>query len=383
MSASNDAIASAIISHFDSVRIYIDLGLAGIVLVTYDTCLILDKEVEHIWRGQRKWHQRMLYVLTRYMQLFAAVLALGTINPVSDELYSSCMVRQCYGIPRSLGSYCLFNHEGICPLWEKQDHRRDNARGGHWNGPICCGNTRPAIGFNIMPINLPPPDNCGSVSNVNDSLDKILKITNAICPIVGLSLVTITTWQKTGLSHPSSEDGLSSRRPSLPQLIFEYGKSYYTSTSHQPPLAHHECAWVPGTIYFCVLKITKPGQLGITYVGNFDAPISAILTSRLLLDIYETEAKLQRGGASATASFSLNLNDSENVVHQRSFSVPQFVTSYGGPAHTSFADDEDLEGDGLESRAVGRVSDEATPSGSGVLARDGANMREAEPSITV
>ncbi|KAI0632584.1 hypothetical protein C8Q77DRAFT_827120 [Trametes polyzona] len=82
-----------------------------------------------------------------------------------------------------------------------------------------------------------------------------------------------------------------------------------------------------------------------TYVGNFNTTFTSILTSRLLLDIYEIEARLPRGGASATGSFSINVQ----VNSAEPGESLEFVTSYGGRAHSGpFSEDRDDDAIGLE-----------------------------------
>ncbi|KAI0632600.1 hypothetical protein C8Q77DRAFT_828341 [Trametes polyzona] len=111
------------------------------------------------------------------------------------------------------------------------------------------------------------------------------------------------------------------------------------------------CAWIVGMVYFCVilvldlagtvldlLSLSLPGSGDYgSYPTYFIPSLMSILTSRLLLDMYETEARLQRGGASNTGSFSLNLGSNGRP---GSVSMPDFITSYGGPAR-SFPDEGD------------------------------------------
>ncbi|KAI0632611.1 hypothetical protein C8Q77DRAFT_829186 [Trametes polyzona] len=177
------------------------------------------------------------------------------------------------------------------------------------------------------PINLPPPENCSIERN-------LMNILGAACPVVGLTLVTVVTWRKTRGTELRSELGseFSRRRPSLPQILFKYGM-------------FHFCVILvldlAGTVLDWSSLSLSTNTDGRTFVGFFIAPLTSILTSRLLLDMYETEAQLQRGGVSNTGSFSINLGSNGRP---GPISTPEFITSYGGPAR-SFPDEDDTDSD--------------------------------------
>ncbi|KAL1938089.1 hypothetical protein VTO73DRAFT_11918 [Trametes versicolor] len=104
-------------------------------------------------------------------------------------------------------------------------------------------------------------------------------------------------------------------------------------------------------IYFCtlvslntadiilvVLAITTRPNEALDVVGFID-PICSILNSRFLLALYETNASLERGGAS-DLSFSLNIDGL--VDGAKSPDLPEFLTSLAGPVHITSDDEADL-----------------------------------------
>ncbi|EIW57031.1 uncharacterized protein TRAVEDRAFT_49843 [Trametes versicolor FP-101664 SS1] len=76
----------------------------------------------------------------------------------------------------------------------------------------------------------------------------------------------------------------------------------------------------------------------IDYILPFIDPVSSILNCRFLLALYGTTAQLERGGTSAS-SFSLDLGDA-NL--SGTPDLPEFLTSFAGPIHSTPDDDQEL-----------------------------------------
>ncbi|KAI0632625.1 hypothetical protein C8Q77DRAFT_831139 [Trametes polyzona] len=197
------------------------------------------------------------------------------------------------------------------------------------------------LNFWITPVNLPPPDNCSIVYPISVPLQTIpsVSIVTAISSIVGLSLATIVTWRKTRQSvAPPSGDSSTHRRANLPQLMFNYGMAY-------------SCAVLTIDIVDVTLQalaFTEPGAAdGDTYLSFFAGPITSILISRLMLDLFETNARMERGGASNTGSFSVNINSGNRGTRGRgrsgSPSMPIFLNPYssGSLTQAQFSDVRD------------------------------------------
>ncbi|KAH9859127.1 hypothetical protein C2E23DRAFT_35498 [Lenzites betulinus] len=113
--------------------------------------------------------------------------------------------------------------------------------------------------------------------------------------------------------------------------------------------------WTNGNVYFftllainvldlvlVALSITIPNNEE-SYVTGFLDPITAILNCKFLLDLYETNARLERGGASLSWSLpDLSLHftgvgPSENVGAPSGGS--SFLGSFAGPVRHLFSDD--------------------------------------------
>ncbi|KAI0632615.1 hypothetical protein C8Q77DRAFT_1118575 [Trametes polyzona] len=333
------------------------VALASSTLLLYDTLLTVDKEVLYVWRAQRKWHQVCLYVLNRYVALFQSLLALWAINPVSETSCTAVVWVVSAGRVLTLLStttltllraYALSGRSAVA-------------------GSLMLLTSIGVIAYDavdelsVAPVNLPPPRNCTYEDAITDiSSTTILAAFGFACTTLSLSLATVITWIKTRGFHSRDSDGYSHRRPSLPQVMFEYGMIYF--------VALLSINIADGTLR--LLSITEAGQPGFTFPANFYIPISSILTTRLLLDIYKADARLHRGGVSATgSSFSLDLmDDADPTGHRGSLSALEFVASYGGPAYS--LDDDDVSADTGELKGdargvVGNVSGQDIPSVAG------------------
>ncbi|KAI0628105.1 hypothetical protein C8Q77DRAFT_1151292 [Trametes polyzona] len=101
------------------------------------------------------------------------------------------------------------------------------------------------------------------------------------------------------------------------------------------------------TLWLLSLFGSSISSLG-DYVGCFVLTLPSILTSRFMLDIWETNAKIERGGAANTGSFSLDLagTGGNGSTGRRGGTIGTlvFVNSYGGPA-SSYNDNECDDGE--------------------------------------
>ncbi|KAI0629913.1 hypothetical protein C8Q77DRAFT_1139178 [Trametes polyzona] len=353
MSALDSALTEEIVSDYESVRLTIDLLLAPMVWILYDILLTFDREVRYVWQSpSRKWHQRCLYVLSRYMTLCSSILTLGTVYPISNE--------SCVALGWLINVVIVLASIGPVVFTVM----RASALAGRnklFSGVMI------VLGMGVVvytvllaaylaPVNLPPPDNCATTNNMSETLNNTFSIIGVICSVLGHLLATILTWRVTRNSGTSRQlgDTFSSGRASLPQILFEYGMLYF-------------CALLVPTVTDSVLKllsIMQPGQASLSYIGNFTAPIASILTGRFMLDIFEANAQLERG-VMFNARLSSVAFDSGNL------STLDFVASYGGPAHSFFPDPDEDEVGASTHHDEALSSPEATPGGDG-------DSREAE-----
>ncbi|KAH9856118.1 hypothetical protein C2E23DRAFT_503424 [Lenzites betulinus] len=104
--------------------------------------------------------------------------------------------------------------------------------------------------------------------------------------------------------------------------------------------------WDNGNLYFLALvslnavdiilavcSINVQTGTGVDYVMILIDPTSSILNSHFLLDLYDTTARLRRGGAS-TSSFSLTPS-SLNFAHPESADFSEFLAPFAGPLQHS------------------------------------------------
>ncbi|KAI0632642.1 hypothetical protein C8Q77DRAFT_1073683 [Trametes polyzona] len=276
MSSLDSTVVSEIVADYQYINTFNVLLIASI-----------GREVRYIWQEERKWPQRVLYVLNRYAQLLESLLFLGTIIPISDARG---------------GLDCLPSNVHIVGLW-------------------------------IIPVNLPPPDNCTFSYGASSTLITALTVIGNSEAAIALAITTIVLWRKTQNSMGQLLCSVSSHgRPTLPQLMFIYGMSYTCVMM----------AMVIANATLTLLSATNPTADDLyNYIGFFDEPIISILMSHLILDLFETNAKIERGGASNTGSFSVNLNSGRLPRTGGSISIPVFANSYVRPNPSSSHNDDD------------------------------------------
>ncbi|KAI0632556.1 hypothetical protein C8Q77DRAFT_823589 [Trametes polyzona] len=140
--------------------------------------------------------------------------------------------------------------------------------------------------------------------------------------------------------------------------MFEYGMMYFcTLLSLNVADSTLELLSLAGS------SISSP----TSYVGYFADLLSAVLTGRFMLDIWETKAKIERGGATNSGSFSVDLNGANGdglTGHSDGFiGTLEFTHSYGGLArscldHEDYEDgDEDVQSEIVDANASANVEE--------------------------
>ncbi|EIW57015.1 uncharacterized protein TRAVEDRAFT_49824 [Trametes versicolor FP-101664 SS1] len=133
-------------------------------------------------------------------------------------------------------------------------------------------------------------------------------------------LALAVTWWRTRTTRQASTHIL--RRSSLEQILWENGNIYF-------------CTLVAMNIADMVLQSVDASiayQAG--FVIEFIDPISAILNSRFLLALYETNAHLERGGSSASSFSTLDFGEAPSLRAAVSPKLPEFLHSLAGPIHS-------------------------------------------------
>ncbi|KAI0638762.1 hypothetical protein C8Q77DRAFT_3517 [Trametes polyzona] len=166
-------------------------------------------------------------------------------------------------------------------------------------------------------------------------------------------LAILVTWHKTREARHKVQGAL--RRPSLAQITWEYGLAYFMSACSSVDACEHILMrYVSSSVLLGLIivdAITAALSLSIlgedngsTYLDFFILPLASILTTRFMLDLFETDARLQHGGVLHTGgSFSLDLDLADTPT--AGTGSLEFVTAYGGPTRVSFLGfDEPLDG---------------------------------------
>ncbi|KAL1937394.1 hypothetical protein VTO73DRAFT_13800 [Trametes versicolor] len=103
--------------------------------------------------------------------------------------------------------------------------------------------------------------------------------------------------------------------------------------------------WENGNIYFCTLVAMNIADMVLTsvdasifyqaeFVIELIDPISAILNSRFLLALYETNTHLERGGSSASSFSTLDFGGADSLRAAVSPELPEFLNSLPRPIHS-------------------------------------------------
>ncbi|KAI0365831.1 hypothetical protein BV20DRAFT_706254 [Pilatotrama ljubarskyi] len=216
------------------------LGIAITTLLFYEILVSLDAEIWLMWRNPKSLAS-ILFLMNRYIILLDFVLSLATISPMSD-LFAAVRV---YALSRSKLLYGTTLVLGLAPFVEGL-----------------------SVTPHFPPANYPPPANCTWTGSYNVQMSVAYNHVNLL----------------------RTTDGLE--RPSLYRVCLQNGSVYF-------------CVLLSLTIVditFRLLQITLADLFGQgNYVAELIDPLSAILTSRFLLDLRAANEKLTAGGSSVTA----------------------------------------------------------------------------------
>ncbi|KAH9852820.1 hypothetical protein C2E23DRAFT_885207 [Lenzites betulinus] len=184
-----------------------------------------------------------------------------------------------------------------------------------------------------LPVNLPPPENCAG-QNAASTAEAIGCERNAIITrIEAQYLITIVvTWRATRTSRKVLQDTF--KQPSLQDIMWTNGNIYFITLLFGNLL----------DLILVTLSITDP-KSDENWVVNFLDAMTMILSCRFLLDLYETNARLERGGSSLSQS-----NIGIGSLHFTGIGGPEgdspedspFLSSFSGPVLHSFPDDSDM-----------------------------------------
>ncbi|KAI0820481.1 hypothetical protein BC628DRAFT_845513 [Trametes gibbosa] len=154
------------------------------------------------------------------------------------------------------------------------------------------------------------------------------------CAILADVIAIIVTWRATRTSHRVL--GNSFRQPSLQHVMWRNGNVYFVTLLSLNIL----------DLILAASSITFANDQG-SYIMAFLEPINVILNCRLLLDLHETNARLECGGSSLSQSLAdyslhftgLGSDRGDAPAHGES----AFLDSFASTIYYSFADDSDVE----------------------------------------
>ncbi|KAH9852818.1 hypothetical protein C2E23DRAFT_823753 [Lenzites betulinus] len=189
------------------------------------------------------------------------------------------------------------------------------------------------------PANFPPPINCASNSTMTTAEHLALTVVSRSCAIIADCITIVVTWRATRTSRKVMRD--SFQQPSLQDVMWTNGNIYFITVV---------CGNLLDLI-LATLSITDPENNANWPIGFID-PITSILNCRFLLDLYETNARLERGGSSFSQSdmgtLSLHFNEfkaahapGENSHFLGSFSGPVLLDSFSDESEDTALDTVD------------------------------------------
>ncbi|KAH9852809.1 hypothetical protein C2E23DRAFT_859495 [Lenzites betulinus] len=292
---------------------YITCNIATSALFVYDYLLCLPRECQYVWKPGKSRASRLLYFSVRYMFLLNSIVPLGVLNPISDKVSTH--------IQRSvvkLYSACVDRHSGSHP---DADRPCRTFVLSSKNRLLLCITMLLGLGpflvnactaYLSMPLNLPPPQNCVNVYNVSATLN---------------------------LADRRNLEGDAKLRPrptrELPATL--------AGARHVD-----ECTLLTLSLLDLILVLLSSLSFGIglgSYVILFLQPITSIPSCHFLLDLYETNARLECGGSSleqshVDLSLYFTVAGIEGAEHRDD---SPFLRSLSGPVHAfpSDGDDED------------------------------------------
>ncbi|KAI0364041.1 hypothetical protein BV20DRAFT_974917 [Pilatotrama ljubarskyi] len=313
MSSSSTGVdISALIAQYRGVWPLNTCAVAVATLVCFDTLLCLDQEVQLIWSNATSFAS-LVYMANRYMSVIATILAVTSIDPLSDKacVVSSWVATVFAGLseigPAVLASMRLYALSG--------------------RKKVLCGVT---LVLSLMPfiinactvyqarfVNDPPPEDCIREEGGDPALVVTLTCVARVSLIIADVLVAVMTWRVTYQSIRLMRDTGLGGRPSLHQTLLQSGAR----------IAQLVLAALNTTqIILTGLQIVNPAGHG-GYVTFFIDPLSSILNSRFVLNLRETNEKLSAGGSSVSQG-TLHFADRPDSTQR-----PSFVDSLAGPVH--------------------------------------------------
>ncbi|KAI0820547.1 hypothetical protein BC628DRAFT_1397099 [Trametes gibbosa] len=313
--------SAAIVLSYQLVRTFNSCGIATTTLFVYDYILCLGREYQYVWKSGKSKASRFLYFYIRYMSLLHFTMALSTISPVSN---TSCTFLIWSGVGVE-----LLNLVGPAVLTALRTYVLSGKNKLLGGAALASGLTpflvNAIIAYQTPPANLAPPQNCIQVYTGSVALNVGLSVCSRTCAIIADFIAIVVTWRATRASRLVLRD-----------------------TFRQPSLEH--VMWTNGNIYFFTLLFINLLDLILvalsisvetneeSFVTIFLDPISATLSCHLLLDLYETNAQLERGGSSLSLShtnLSLHFMGIEGTVAPED---SPFLSSLAGSIQHSFAD---------------------------------------------
>ncbi|KAH9852803.1 hypothetical protein C2E23DRAFT_859489 [Lenzites betulinus] len=323
-------------------RAYATCGVAAIGINIYDYVLCLGREHDYVWQSGKSKTSRLVYLYISCSVIgwvTFSLLFLGFLGPA--------------GRSKRVGGVALIL--GLVPL---------------------IVNVSTVTSHQEKPANLPPPQNCVDQNPGSAALDVTLSTQVVVAvartaTILADLLAIVVTWRATRSSRQVLR--ASFQQPSLHYVMWKNATCTPGTVAHTIDNVHVHSTLLLANLLDLILvtlSITVPGNQGSDVILLIN-PLNSILSCRFLLDLYETNARLERGGSSLSQShlnLSLHFTGLEGA---DALDSSPFLHSFAGPILHTFPEG-DAEGsavdDGRSEIAVEPVRTLAGPSSSATAA---------------
>ncbi|KAI0824145.1 hypothetical protein BC628DRAFT_445168 [Trametes gibbosa] len=305
--------------------------IASSALFIYDCILCLGREYQYVWRSGKSRVSRLLFLYIRYTTLLPSILAFWTITPLTDTVSTGLVSLACeFMHARADGrvlhaeviipSYWSLTHNPFDTMASKLysnrldfylpgDPRVHRACRGHDAQNLCFVRKEGAIERRRVhpgprPISrecehgIPSPT-CQSSSSPelwtrvhgkHGYESRAMTICARCCAILADVIAIVVTWRATRTCRRLLGDG-SFQQASLQHIMWTNGNIYFFTLLSINIL----------DLILVTLSIIVQNSAG-SYVILFLDPISAILNCHFLLDLYEANVRIERGGSSLSRS---------------------------------------------------------------------------------
>ncbi|TFK84723.1 hypothetical protein K466DRAFT_601779 [Polyporus arcularius HHB13444] len=309
MSSTTDAAAAATVAVFNSLYTSNYCQLASAVLFVYDTFITFDWEVAHFWTANRFSGASILFFANKWISMTVNVMAFVELRPFPSDKAMVILQFVPGAVFSALRAYVLSGESKIL-------------------GVLVAALSLAPVGANLVFYayqfsgeSLP---SFGCVETDSTTAALVLKRTSASnlviisrVPLIAADIILIfITWTRLR-DYPALLDVRQSKRLTLLDVLFRGGTIYFV------------ILFVLNILHLILsaTAVAGDGIGGYSLITEFTGPIIAILISRFLLKLQETNHTVVK----------LDADDPLHLSRNAWESTPNFISSLGGFINSELA----------------------------------------------